>query len=379
MGNILTQNLINIPGWHTNRHLVVIESDDWGSVRMPSREVYNQFLKEGIRVDKDVYCRYDSLANKQDLEVLFDALTSVRDKNNNHAVITANSVVANPDFKKIADSNFKQYYYEPFTKTLESTGQHDGVFNLWQEGISNNIFHPQFHGREHVNIKKWLDILRKGDDKITRRAFELGTFGLTANVSKNIPYNYMSEFRSCEKSDIEAYVVSLKEGLELFYKLFGYKSKSFIAPTYTWSQILEPYLLDLGIKYIQGVVVQQIPKEDGTLRYKRTNFQGRRNKLGQIYLMRNCFFEPSQTRDHLDAVDDCLNRIKIAFRWGKAAVISSHRLNYIGNIDVTNRNINIVLFKSLLKEIVNKWPDVEFVSSDTLGDIISNKVSKLRM
>jgi len=36
----LRKNLVNIPGWRTNRKIVVIESDDWGSVRMPSREVY---------------------------------------------------------------------------------------------------------------------------------------------------------------------------------------------------------------------------------------------------------------------------------------------------------------------------------------------------
>lgn len=26
----LAHNLLNIPGWHTNRKIVVIESDDWG-------------------------------------------------------------------------------------------------------------------------------------------------------------------------------------------------------------------------------------------------------------------------------------------------------------------------------------------------------------
>lgn len=51
----IAYNFFNIPGWRTKRHIVVIESDDWGSVRMPSLEVYNQFLKEGIRVDKDIY------------------------------------------------------------------------------------------------------------------------------------------------------------------------------------------------------------------------------------------------------------------------------------------------------------------------------------
>ena len=36
----ITHNLLNIPGWRTKRHIVVIESDDWGSIRMPSKDVY---------------------------------------------------------------------------------------------------------------------------------------------------------------------------------------------------------------------------------------------------------------------------------------------------------------------------------------------------
>src|SRR5665648_998167 len=89
-----TRNLLNIPGWRTNRRIVVIESDDWGSVRMPSIEVYEKFLKAGIRVDKDPYCRYDSLATKDDLEALFEVLSSVMDSTGRRAVLTANSVVA---------------------------------------------------------------------------------------------------------------------------------------------------------------------------------------------------------------------------------------------------------------------------------------------
>ena len=73
----IAYNFFNIPGWRTKRHIVVIESDDWGSVRMPSLEVYNQFLKEGIRVDKDIYCRYDNFATQDALEILFEDRKSV--------------------------------------------------------------------------------------------------------------------------------------------------------------------------------------------------------------------------------------------------------------------------------------------------------------
>lgn len=32
----IKHSLLSIPGWSTNRHIVVIESDDLGSIRMPS-------------------------------------------------------------------------------------------------------------------------------------------------------------------------------------------------------------------------------------------------------------------------------------------------------------------------------------------------------
>ena len=48
----ITHNLLNVPGWRTNRHIVVIESDDWGSIRMPSKEVYDKLLKEGYRASR---------------------------------------------------------------------------------------------------------------------------------------------------------------------------------------------------------------------------------------------------------------------------------------------------------------------------------------
>lgn len=46
----ITHNLFNIPGWHTKRHIVVFESDDWGAIRMPSLEAFNALKAEGVQV-----------------------------------------------------------------------------------------------------------------------------------------------------------------------------------------------------------------------------------------------------------------------------------------------------------------------------------------
>ncbi len=67
-----------------------------------------------------------------------------------------------------------------------------------------------------------------------------------------------------------------------------------------------------------------------------------------------------------------MRRIEIAFKWGKAANISAHRLNFIGSIDSANTDRTLPEFKRLLQEIVRRWPDVEFVTSDQLGEIIEN-------
>ena len=123
-------------GWRTKRHLVVIESDDWGTIRMPSREVYEEFMRRGIRVDKDPYCRYDNLATKHDLENLFEVLHSVKDKNGHPAVITANTLSVNPVFDKIRESDFTQYYCEPFTETLQRDAAHADAFEMWKEGMA---------------------------------------------------------------------------------------------------------------------------------------------------------------------------------------------------------------------------------------------------
>ena len=47
----LAKNYINALGWKTKQKYLVIESDDWGAVRMPSKKVYNKLVKSNIPVN----------------------------------------------------------------------------------------------------------------------------------------------------------------------------------------------------------------------------------------------------------------------------------------------------------------------------------------
>ena len=48
---VILQNVSNIPGWRTRRKIVVIEGDDWGSIRMPSLSVYDALTRKGFELD----------------------------------------------------------------------------------------------------------------------------------------------------------------------------------------------------------------------------------------------------------------------------------------------------------------------------------------
>ena len=87
-------------------------------------------------------------------------------------------------------------------------------------------------------------------------------------------------------------------------------------------------------------------------------------------------FEPSR-EPNFDWINECMVEMAIAFRWGKPAIINSHRVNFMGTLSEENRTNGLNLLSGLLKAMLQKWPDIEFMCSDELGDyMISTLQSK---
>ncbi|MCH8567401.1 MAG: hypothetical protein LAT67_04030 [Balneolales bacterium] len=366
----IARHAINYKGFKTDRKIIVIESDDWGSIRMPSYRVYNELLKEGYPVNKNPYSQFDGLATAEDLECLFDVLLSFKDKKDNCPVITADTVVANPDFEKIKKSDFSKYHYEPFTTTLRNSSAHQGVFNVWDQGIAQKIFFPQFHGREHVNVEYWMQELQNPYSE-ARSLFEYGCWLISNDFQKKISFQAALDTELLES--VESHKEIIIKGLDLFESIFKYRSKSFIANNFVYHSSLNLTLKKYGVDYIQGMKYQKHPILKNAKRELIRHFIGEQNSNGQFYLIRNCVFEPSQKPISYDNVGECLKDIRNAFLWEKPAIITAHRLNFIGSINQDNRKRNLKMFKELLSNILKEWPDVEFMNSADLGDYIKSK------
>lgn len=352
-------------GWQSSKKIVVFESDDWGSVRMSSSTDYNDLLKANVPVDSSIFTKFDSLEQVADLEGLFDILSSVKDTLGNPAKFTANAVVANPFFEKIEASGFSEYHYETIPQTYICYPDGLRVLEMWkEEGIASGLLYPQYHGREHINIKRWLDVLN-GKDQREKLGFEKRAILGILNKSI-VGASYMAAFDyndDSEKADLEFIA---QDGLKIFHEIFGFPSLSFVAPQSVRGDHLDKTLAENGVMFHQcGQQFAPNGKRVKTINRK----WGDKNNYGMRYWRRNVNFEPAKDSNK-DLVDIAMKEIKIAFQWNKPAVISTHRVNYIGSLVASNRDKSLSELKRLLFEIKKEYPDVEFMTSAELGQVI---------
>lgn len=360
--------IYNLLGWKTSRKLVVFTSDDWGSVRVASAEAREQLIAKGFNMESNRFNRFDTLESAADMEMLFEVLAKHKDKNGNKAVFTALTNVANPDFRKIEESGFSKYYYEPFTETLNNYGN-TGVYDLYKQGIGEGIFITEFHGREHLNVNRWMNALQSGN-KNAMTAFSHGFYlpdradMLTAGAK-----NFGPAFDIDVPTDVTEQESIVTEGLWLFEELFGYKATLFTAPAQIYNTNLEKSLAQSGVKLLDVPAMQKVPAGHGKYN-KKIRFIGKKNNLGQRYITRNAVFEPNMT-DTNNGVQSCLADIEKAFKVKKPAIISNHRAAFAGSIDPKNRDKGVKALDELLYGILKKWPDAEFISVAGLNTIMN--------
>lgn len=364
----LRKNLSNILGWRTSRKIVVIESDDWGSIRTRSKADYDSMLTKGLNVDSSIFPMYDCLESNSDLQNLFKLLLKHKDSTGRPPVFTPMCILANPAFDKIRQSEFKEYHFELFTETCKKYPNHDKVHDLWLHGIKERLFVPALHGREHLSASRWAKALQSGNEGLMI-AFNHQSFGVSKYNGIDIP-EYLGAFHPDDSADIPKIEKIIEDAAVLFKSVCGYAPTHFIAPNREGPIQLDAKLAQLGVKYLTMSKLRRYPLGDD--KYKREfNWVGKINKHGQLMIMRNCHFEPSATYVDYSA-DSCLKEIDNAFFWHKPAVISTHRVNYIGQINEKNAISGLKKLDYLLSEIIKKWPDVEFMTSTELGDTIRN-------
>ncbi|PAU94024.1 hypothetical protein CK503_10190 [Aliifodinibius salipaludis] len=363
-------NAKNLVGWRTKRKIVVFAVDDYGNVRLHSKEAREKLDQAGLPAHNR-FDKFDALETRTDLESLFKVLTSVKDKHGNSAVFTAYALPCNINFDKVAETGYEEYHYERLPQTFQKLSALDvtaygGTWELWQEGIEKGLLVPQFHGREHLNLKVFNEkLLVKDHDLMTclqNRSFT----SITGNSYETISPMAALDFWSFEENDRLHWII--EDGLDQFEKVFGYRARNFTPPVYNAHPVLYKTLKREGITFIDTAMIAN--EHQGHGKYKRKfNYTGKEMAASLLSMVRNVVFEPTDDRG-VDWVKYTLKQIEAAFRWNRPAIISSHRVNFCGHIDEKNREKGINALSELLKKITERWPDVEFIAANELGDLI---------
>lgn len=365
----LQDNIKNIFGWKTNRKLLVISVDDYGNVRVDSKRSRENLDRAGLKVQSR-FDAFDSLETENDLFSLFDVLTSVKDANGRSAIFTPFCVPCNLNFEKIIESNYSQFHYELLPETFQKLAGYQNVYAVWKEGISKGFLSPQFHGREHLNLMIFNDLLAKKNQAliscINNRSYSSLSFSSYPTVS------YTAAFEFVKFEENKRFHEIIIDGLNCFEKVFGFRATHFNSPGGREHPVIHRSLQDGGVKYLDTPWIKKEHQGDG--HFKRIiNYTGKKNYLGHTYLVRNCVFEPTYANG-IDWVNHCMRQVESAFKWRRPAIISSHRVNFCGNIDEANRVKGLSDLKRLLKLIIRKWPDVEFLAAHELAGLVETEV-----
>ena len=349
--------------YKTDRKIVVFESDDWGSIRMSNRRAWEELICLGYAVDKRPYERYDTLESPADLEALFDVLCKHKDAEGKHPVLTANMLMANPDFEKIKEDNYHAYHYEPISKTYSRYFGDTKALCILKQGLDAGVFMPQSHGREHFNVAQWISGLQSGDEDLIT-AFKYGMCGIAPKTHPDKGNQLMNALRAVNEKEQSEIDIIVQEGLGMFEQMWGFKSATFVAPCYCWNNQTEEVLIRNGVKLMQTSRSNKAAYQSPIKHF----YSGLQGKNGLLYSIRNCSFEPA-TNEGGAYVDSLMKQVDNAFAHKKIAVFSTHRINYVSGIDERNRTNTLQILDEFLTKLLRKYPSTVFLSSDKLIDL----------
>mgnify|MGYP001809757454 CR=1 FL=1 len=208
-------------------------------------------------------------------------------------------------------------------------------------------------------------------DPIIRAAFDHRMSGVSSHTVSPRRKSYQAAFDTTASDVVETKSNIVSDALKRFENIYGFKSRSFVAPNYVWDPEIEQATKASGVDYLQCSTLQWLPVGNSSRKkITKWRFQGQRSTSGQRYIVRNVHFEPSSDPSR-DWVASTLRDIDLAFKLRKPAIISTHRVNFMGSLSQANRDSGLTQLQRLLHEMLEHWPDIQFTDTVGLGDHMS--------
>jgi hypothetical protein len=301
---------------------VVLESDDWGLCAWaPDREAWSA-LDDTPAFRSRAGRRYggSTLESAADVKALADLLLEHRGGDGVPPVWQANTMMANPDYPRLSAA-LREASTLPLVELPAWPGRwaRPGLWDEVRRAGEAGVWWIELHGLHHLPESAWLAALRRGDGD-ARRALEQES-PVCAAVEAS------GEYDPKEPPDLRRR--NLERAIARFRALTGRAPGSFCPPDYRWDESLEADAERHGVTTFQGKA-EQAGSPFPQLRRMLIGLRWPHARGARFYMPPRTAFEPCGPGEGRAraATETALRCARGAWKRGRPAVLSSHRLNY---------------------------------------------------
>jgi len=302
--------------------ILIIESDDWGA---------------GPLEQADALRRISTM------------LQNTRDRNGRPALMTLGVILEVPDGPRIAASDCSEYHALPL-----SAPRFDEVRTAIHEGASAGVFVAQLHGQCHY----WPPALLA--EARTDPAVRAWLVDPEPAATEALPPHLQS--RWVDASSLPSRALNPETVREVvateaacFKALFGRAPQTAVATTFVWNDTVEAAWAHAGIEVIitPGIratcrdAAGQPGCEDARM------LTGERSGAGQMYLVRDAYFEPTLGHAPQRLVDGLVART----RQGRACLVETHRFNFLQSLEAS-----LSTLRTGLEAALDALPNLRFIT-----------------
>ena len=343
-------------GFFFDRPLLLIQSDDWGRVGVRDEEGFEELREAGLLLGENPYDFY-TLETADDVDALTTILGRHKDSVNRSAVAAMYFVVANVDFEKVAQSNYREIPTRPLADGFPGRWHRPGLLDAYRQGVAQGTIFAALHGATHFCR--------------TAVQRELNTDGERAQLLRTlwkaespyifwrmpwVGYEYWDPGRPTEARHLAAELqyTAINEAVQGFQRMFHSAPVSACAPGYRADGNTHRAWQAAGVR-----VAQHGP---GGMRAPRFD------RYGLLNIYRNIGFEPSVDRHF--SVEQCLRSAAECFARGIPAVLSIHAINCHSSLK-SYRSSTLRFLHEFLTEVEKRFPDLLYLHDTDLHNVIT--------
>ena len=349
-------DLLPVAGFHFDRPIILLQSDDWGRCGLRDHEGLEQLRAAGLALGERPYDFY-TLESAEDLNALSSALRKHRDSSGRSPCLEMNFVPANLDFAKMIADDFQNIHLLSLADGLPDGWSRPGLIDAYREGITAGVFDAALHGSTHfcrVAVERNL----AGNEERAQFLRTLWQAG-TPYIHWRMPwigYEYWDPGQTEDERFLEA---EKQRGLigyafGALAKLFSTLPRSACAPGYRANSDTHRAWAQHGIRIVQNGPGALVPP----------HFD--RDEMLQLY--RNVELEPAT--DSNASVEASLRQAENCFARGIPAIVSVHSINFHSTVR-DFRSSTLQCLDQFFTALESKHADLLYLHDENLFELVN--------